>query len=229
MRTKFYRKDLEASWEYYSPIMQAIFYANWEYYDKFTEHPEEVDADNPRCSRWNYLSLGLDDFFEIETIVSSFNSSFVFLLKNGHINPALALLRVQIENLTAIYAETVHPFQILYKLFSKNNFQMGNVKTKGEYLAPNTIRKTIDSKFGTNIYELYKKYSGYIHPSKVQQEWANLVWGTGYIFDPSKLVSKKDIKELSKDMVLVNQTIGNVLLAHLNSIKEKINVQGISD
>lgn len=119
----------------------------------------------------------------------------------------------------AIYAETLHPFQILHKLYDGGK-NLGKVKVNGNYIVPSNLREEMDARFDTTIGELYKKYSGVIHPSKSQKE---VDMGSYYSNKEDKYVaSKKDVRMYAKDMVYVNQIIGNVLLAHLEDIKSKI-------
>lgn len=224
MRTKFYRKDLAASYEYYVPIFKALFYANWEYYDKCTEHPQKPNPDDIRCSIWNYLNFGLDDFAILEPIIVSVNRSFDLLLNHSEVNAAFSLVRLQIENLTVLYAETEHPFFVIHKLFEGGNAikRIKDIKIRGKYLSPTEIRETIDARFGTDIVGLYDKFNGYVHPSRSQVKFSHL----NYIYESP--ITQKEKKEYTNDMVLINQTIGNVLLAHLDNINSKINNNVIS-
>ena len=129
---------------------------------------------------------------------------------------------MQLDNLTAIYAETLYPFEILYRLYD-NGMDLGQIRKNGKYLVPSELRKELDERFGTTIYDMYKKYSGYIHPSKHQKEVE-----MGYYYSYKKdcyVAPKKEVKMYAKDMVYVNQIITNVLLAHLDDIKAKIRQQ----
>ena len=218
MKKRFTYKDLEDSSTYYYPIFGAIFYANCKLY-KTSEQKPPQDTDNPRSSIQNYLNLGLDDFYNISDTINIYNRCFIELLSKADALIAFPLIRLQLENLTAIYAETRHPFQILHKLFDLGR-NLGEIKIKGSYIVPSNLRKEIDAKYGTTIGELYKKYSGFIHPSKSQKE---VDMGSYYSNKEDKYVaSKKDVRMYAKDMVYVNQIIGNVLLAHLEDIKNKI-------
>lgn len=94
---------------------------------------------------------------------------------------------------------------------------LGKVKVNGSYIVPSNLREKMDARFGTTVGELYKKYSGFIHPSKSQKE---VDMGSYYSYKEDRYVaSKKDVRMYAKDMVYVNQIIGNVLLAHLEDIK----------
>lgn len=218
MKKRFTYKDLEDSSTYYYPIFGAIFYANCKLY-KTSEQKPPLDTDNPRSSIQNYLNLGLDDFYNISDTINIYNRCFIELLSKADDLVAFPLIRLQLENLTAIYAETLHPFQILHKLFDLGR-NLGEIKIKGSYIVPSNLRKGIDTRYGTTIGELYKKYSGFIHPSKSQTE---VDMGSYYSNKEDRCVaSKKDVRMYAKDMVYVNQIIGNVLLAHLEDIKSKI-------
>lgn len=218
MKKRFTYKDLEDSSTYYYPIFEAIFYANCDLY-KTSEQKPLLDTDNPRSSIQNYLNLGLDDYYNISNTINIYNRCFIELLSKADALVAFPLIRLQLENLTAIYAETLYPFQILHKLFDLGR-NLGEVKIKGSYIVPSNLRKEIDAKYGSAISELYKKYSGFIHPSKSQKE---VDMGGYYSYKKFMYVAtKKDVRMYAKDMVYVNQIIGNVLLAHLEDIKSKI-------
>ena len=217
MKKRFTYKDLADSSNYYYPIFEAIFYANCKYY-KTSEQNTPLNTDNPRCTIQNFLNTGDDDFYNIFDTLNIYNRCFIDLLNKTEALVALPLIRLQLENLTAIYAETLHPFQILHKLFD-NGKDLGQIKISGKYIVPSELRKELDAQYGSTIGELYKKYSGFIHPSKSQKEV-----NVGSYFSYKKdmyVASKKDVRMYAKDMVYVNQIIGNVLLAHLEDIKSK--------
>ena len=215
MKKRFTYKDLEDSSNYYYPIFEAIFYANCELY-RTTEQEPPLNIDNPRCSIQNLLNCGLDDLCNISGTLNVYNKCFIELLSKAEALVALPLIRLQLENLTAIYAETLYPFQILHKVYD-NGKDLGQIKINGKYIVPSDLRKELDAKYGSTIGELYKKYSGFIHPSKSQN---NIEMGSYYSYKKDMYVaSKKDVRMYAKDMVYVNQIISNVLLAHLEDIK----------
>lgn len=218
MKKRFTYKDLEDSSTYYYPIFGAIFSANCKLY-KTSEQKPPLDTDNPRSSIKNYLNLGEDDFYNISDTINIYNRCFIELLSNADALVAFPLIRLQLENLTAIFAETLYPFQIIHKLFDLGR-NLGEVKIKSSYIVPSNLRREIDANYGTTIGDLYKDYSGFINPSKSQME---VDINSYYSYkEDSYVASKKDVKKYAKDMVYVNQIIGNVLLVHLEDIKSKI-------
>ena len=217
MKKRFTYKDLEDSSAYYYPIFLAIFYANCKLY-KTSEQKPPLDTDNPRSSIQNYLNLGEDDFYNICDTINIYNRCFIDLLGKAEALVALPLIRLQLENLTAIYAETLHPFQILHKLYDGGK-NLGKVKVNGNYIVPSNLREEMDARFDTTIGELYKKYSGFIHPSKSQKEIDMVSYYSNK--EDRYVASKKDVRMYAKDMVYVNQIIGNVLMAHLEDIKSQ--------
>ena len=218
MKKRFTYNDLADSINYYYPIFEAIFYANCKLY-KVSEQKHPIDTNNPRSSIQNYLNCGLDDFNSLSEAIIIYNRCFIDLLGEAEARVALSLIRMQLENLTATYAETLHPFQILHKIFDGGK-DLGQIKVNGSYIVPSELRKELDARFGTTIGELYKKYSGFIHPSKSQKE---VEMGSYYSYKKDMYVaSKKDVRMYAKDMVYVNQIIGNVLLAHLEDINSQI-------
>ena len=224
MKKRFTYKDLEDSSAYYYPIFLAIFYANCKLY-KTSEQKPPLDTDNPRSSIQNYLNLGLDDFYNISDTINIYNRCFIELLSKADALVAFPLIRLQLDNLTAIFAETLHPFQILHKLYDGGK-KLEKIKIKGNHIVPSELRKELDEKFGSTIDDLYKKYSYFIHPSKSQKE---VDMGSYYSNKEDKYVaSKKDVRMYAKDMVYVNQIIGNVLLEHLEDIKAKCSINNIN-
>jgi hypothetical protein len=218
MKKRFTYKDLADSSNYYYPIFEAIFYANCKYY-KTSEQTTPLNTENPRCTIQNLLNTGDDDLFNIFDTLNIYNRCFIDLLNKAEALVALPLIRLQLENLTAIYAETLHPFQILHRLYDGGK-NLGKVVIDGSYIVPSELRKELDAKYGSTIGELYKKYSGFIHPSKSQKD---VELGSYYSYKKDMYIaSKKDVRVYAKDMVYVNQIIGNVLLAHLEDINSKI-------
>jgi len=216
MKKRFTYKDLADSSNYYYPIFEAIFYANWKYYKgtEFESGKLEVDESSNTYRILHNLSLGIDDFYNICDALNVYNRCFIELLSKADSLVALPLIRIQLDTLTAVYAETLHPFKVLYKIY-----ECGKNLDKAIKETPSEIRKMIDDKFGTNVTELYKKYSGFIHPSKTLKE-AEV--NSYYSHKENCFVaSKKDVRMYAKDMVYVNQIIGNVLLAHLEDIKSQ--------
>lgn len=216
MRKKFYTKDLPESGYYFHPIFEAIFYANVKLY-KCSEQKPPLNTKNPRCSIQNWLNCGFDDFIEIESSLFAYNRCFAKLLKMGEIKVAFPLIRLQVENLAVIYAETLHPFKVLYTIFHSSK-TLGNDTIIGIKFNKGDLLKEIDAKFDTNTYEIYKKYSNFVHPSKEQGNVA-MNWR---MYDGEITVNRKELRQYSKDMVVINQTIGNILLEHLDNINSKI-------
>ena len=227
MKKRFTYKDLADSRTYYYPIFEAIFYANWKFYkgNDFASGKLVVDENSNTYRILKTLSLGLDDLGNICDTLIIYNRCFIDLLGKAEALVALPLIRLQLENLTAIYAETLHPFQILHKLYDGGK-NLGKVKVNGNYIVPSNLREEMDSRYGTTIGELYKKYSGFIHPSKSQKE-VNMSSYYNYK-DNMYVASKKDVRMYAKDMVYVNQIIGNVLLEHLEDIKAKCSINNIN-
>ena len=219
MRKRFTYKDLADSGEFYFPIFLAIFDANCVYH-KAIGWNGKLNTDNPRCTIQNYLNCGYDDFRYISDIIPIYNRCFIELLSKAEPLVALPLIRLQLENLTAIYAETLYPFKILHKLYEGRK-ELGKIKVAGNNIVPSKLREAIDNKFDSSISDLYKKYSGFVHPSKNQ---STLEMRSYFNYKEEMYVApKKEVKKFAQDMIYVNQIISNILLAHLEDIKSKIN------
>lgn len=216
MRSVFTFSDLADSSYYFGPIFEAIFYANWKYYNTL---PNDSRLHNGRNIR-DYLSLGFEDLDYIYLQINDYNRCFIKLLKQAEIRTAFALVRLQLDNLTHIYAETLYPFDIFDKVFRKGK-QLGKIKKSCENIIPRILREQIDEIFNTSVSKLYKDYNDFVHPSKAQVNLAMKY----QIRNDEVVANKEQVKQYSRDMVMVNQTIGKVLLAHLDNINEKIKSQ----
>ena len=164
------------------------------------------------------LMLGMGEFDYIEDAIDSTNRGFINLLKAGESLPAMALIRLQLENLTYIYAEFKHPFRVLSEVFKKGK-ALNDIEIKKTALSAGKIREEIDKELESNVRDLYKLYSGYIHPS-IKHRNLDLV-GT-FDFDEKKLaLSKDEIKILSKDMITVNRLITQLIKKQIQAYNTK--------
>lgn len=208
MRTKFEKKDLLKSGEFFNPIFETVFLAKYEL--------DNVELGNDFIA--DYITIQQSIIGSIATN----NRCFVRLFKDLHeVLAALVMIRLQIENLAVIYAETLYPYKILTKIYNTSN-SLDDIRIKQVYINPTELRKDIDSKFGTNINDLYKKYSSYIHPDKSQKYLALRGWYNQWHYED---VANDTIAAFSSvdDMILVNQTISDVLVNYLDNINSKIN------
>lgn len=143
----------------------------------------------------------------------SLNNGFIALIKAKEASLAKALVRLQIENLTNLFAELKHPFQVLHKIYFEGK-ELNEIKVKGKNLMPSTIRKELDEKLGTNIDELYKTYCSFAHPSKIQ-----------YLTYCRTNFTAETVEALCSDMILVNQLIADLLKEQIKFYRTAIKEQ----
>ena len=191
MRTRFTLKHLKDSKEFYSAIELNLFYAQYYYYK---------NTDNERIK--GLLEYGTDDFYHIFKSINAFNKCFITILEEAEPLAAFPFIRMQVDNLVHLYAETLYPTRILYSIYEKG-YVLNQIKIKGQALVQSELRKEL------GVSDIYKKYSGFIHPSKEQIE-------------ADKKILKKYIKDFAKDMVDVNQVILQVLLNHTMYFKKSV-------
>ena len=208
-RKHFYLKNLKdgtgfSRWE------MCIFYAQYIYY-KDTDHPILSVLNKG----WNYHS-------SIILNINSLNSCFYRLIKEGEYNTALPLLRLQLDNLSIIYAETLYPEKILPNVLEKGT-DLKDIKVNGEYLRPSKLIDKLSEKY-SSLKQIWDTSCGYVHPSKGRQEATKV-----YLYDSIKHRYYKD-KEKQKNyllqMVLINQVILDVMNLHLDSYITKIKEKG---
>lgn len=212
-RSEFNYPHLEDSSVIYNPLFEAMYNANYKYY---TQHAKEESR------ALATLQDGLDNFYYIAGIINQYNKCFYKLLLGGDVIVAFSMVRIQLDNLCAIYADTKYPFEILYRVFEKGK-RIEDIKRDGELIKPSALRKEIDDKFGTNIAELYSKYSGFIHPSISQTEVDIKTYYSNTFND--KRAIKKYVELYVQDMVKVNNAIMLVLNEYYyNNIITKLNV-----
>lgn len=197
----------------------------WSFNAHFREAPdtiEEVEARGDEYRGYDFLCANWDDFAYAFNSVNRINRVFAKLLDDGEIMVAHILIRVQLDNLTYIYAEMCYPFKVLYKVFEKKR-KLNQIKIDGVVLNPLELRKQIDEQFDTNVSELYKQYSGLVHPSKQQIDTAHRV-RKFHSWKRDKLtVSKAVQKNYAKDMVQINNLLIKMLREYTSSIKKRIN------
>ena len=78
-------------------------------YYKTSEQNTPLNTDNPRCTILNFLNTGDDDFYNIFDTLNIYNRCFIDLLNKTEALVTLPRVRLQLENLTTIYAETSPP------------------------------------------------------------------------------------------------------------------------
>lgn len=226
-RRKFYPSDLEHSEDFYQDIAIRIFYA--ECYALGEADPEKMKAfpdvefasDEERLT--TKVNLGFDDFTPMIENVITINRCFTKLLKSIEPLGALALVRIQIDNLKHIYAETKYPTKVLHRIYEDGR-ELNQIKIDGKAINPTELIQELDEKHG-RIRDIWKTYCQYVHPSKKQTE---VKMRSYFSYMKLKQVpSPKAIKYFSWDMVFINMIISSTLCKRLDEliaiVKEKHN------
>ena len=203
MKVCFTFNQLKDSETFYSPILIDLFYAQYYYYK------DAVDTNSPYYRIHTLIEYGSDDFYNIFKAVNAYNKSFISLLEDAEPLSAFPFIRMQLDNLIHIYAETVYPTVILHNIYDKGK-ALNQIKIKGKSLVQSDFRNELDNSY-SNIANIYQKNSGFIHPSKQQ-------------IDTDKKILKKYIREFSSDMEYINKVITKVLIAHIKQFKCKTKV-----
>ena len=231
-RTRFKFEDLLDSGKFYLSFIENLFCAQIHYletkngwnsdtYYKSGLSEEEIEAKDDEFRAYCTLEKGLDDYGNLWDSVRCLNRAFVKLLDDAEILVAYPLIRLQLDNLTYIFAEMLYPCKVLHKIFKKGR-TLNQIKIDGVPLNPTEIRKQIDERFNTNISKLYKKYSCFVHPSNQQKEYVYIYKYHNWEKDKDT-IGKKRQKEYAKDMVKINNILTEMLKAQISSLKEKTN------
>lgn len=216
MRKVFRHKDLYEG-DFYYPIISELFNQSWKLYGATTYSSKNLKDETKERRIRNMLRHGLHNFYSVPSNITTFNNYFHKILCEGEVLVAFPLIRMQIDNLCVIYLETIYPFEILYRVIEKE-MELSSIKRNQKYINLAKVRQDIDAEFGTNISELYKIYSGFIHPS-YDQHRAKMKTHYSYKTD-AFVATKKDVKMYAQDMVAVNQVLTNILHKHINKLKE---------
>ena len=208
-RKRFNLTDLEDGSVYYNTSI-SLFYAQWYYYNDI---PSTI-LDRLNMG-WNYYDSILEN-------VTALNRCFHKLIKEGEYSAALPLLRLQMDNLCVIYAESVYPEKVLPYILEKGR-NLGQIKIDGEYLKASVLLDKLDSQYN-KLKEIWSESCGYVHPSKAREEASKT-----HIYKKETRRYVKDVKKEKKyllQMVFINQVILEVLNADLNNYLTKLKETG---
>jgi len=208
-RKRFNLSDLEDGSVYYNTSI-SLFYAQCYYY---------TDTDSPMFQKlnmgWNYYDSILDN-------VKALNRCFQKLIKESEYSAALPLLRLQMDNLCVIYAESIYPEKVLPYILEKGR-NLGQIKINGEYLKASVLLDKLDSQYN-KLKEIWSESCGYVHPSKAREEASKT-----HIY---KKEIRRYVKDVAKEkkyllqMVFINQVILDILNSELNSYIFKLKEKG---
>lgn len=114
MRLEFTHSDLMDSSEYYKQFIKPIYV--------ISKHNASDDY---------YIKAFC---YEMAfTTITTYNRVICNLLKEGTYLVGIQLIRMQIDILTTIFADTLHPFNVLYKIYFKGK-GLGKIRLNQKYL-----------------------------------------------------------------------------------------------
>jgi len=236
-RRKFTPADMEHPEDFYGDIAKRLYYA--ERYainyrnasiEKVAEYKQYIDGETDKLPEFGSdderlavkLCLGEDDFQPMIDNVITINRCFHKLLKSLEPLGALALVRMQIDNLKHIYAETKHPGKVLYRIY-ENGRELNQIKIDGKAINASELIQELDEKHG-RIREIWKTYCQYVHPSKRQTEVR--IYSYFDYLKMKELPTENSIKYFSWDMVYVNMVIASTLYQRLSYLLAIVKSRG---
>lgn len=161
------------------------------------------------------LSKGDDDFWLFLDTIQTYNRCYVKLIDESEVVGALPFIRLQMDNLAVLYAESKDTGNILHKLFD-NKREFNQVKVNGKEVKKSTLIRELDEKYN-GLLDIWEEYNLYTHPTYKTNSKEALCLDSYYNHKLGKEVIPQRIKkELYKDMVFVNKVIVDVLYSILD-------------
>lgn len=137
------------------------------------------DSGSIYCRYCDYLNLTLElTYYECMTTyipwmsyfdtlihnINAYNRCFYDLAKRGEIVASYPLIRLVADSLKIMVAEYLYPGKVLVSIFEEGK-ELNQIRVKGDKLKPSDITKEVE-KLYPEFTEIYREYSGYVHPSK---------------------------------------------------------------
>ena len=169
------------------------------------------------------LSKGNDDYWLFLDTIQCYNRCFVKLIDSGEATGAVSFVRLQMDNLIVLYAESISIGNVLHKIFD-NKRELNQITINGEKYNNSGLIKKLDEKY-KGIHEMWKNSNLYIHPSYKTNSLEALCLDSYYSKKLGREVIPQRVKkELYKEMVFINQIIVDllhtILDSHIALIKE---------
>lgn len=168
---------------------------------------------NEDSRHYTKTSFGMCDYDPIITAIINYNRAFKKLLDIKEPLVAMPIVRIQMENLVYLFAESLYPNKILYKVYD-NAKEFNQIKIDGEKLQTSTFINLLEEKY-SGIKSIWKRYCCYVHPSSEQNK---LAYSNSY----DKAVVDAGIK----DMQLINQAITDTIQAMIDRLTVDIKARG---
>ena len=168
---------------------------------------------NEDSRHYTKASFGMCDYDPIITAIINYNRAFKKLLDIKEPLVAMPIVRIQMENLVYLFAESCHPNKILYKVYD-NSTEFNQIRIDGEKLKVSDFIKKLEEKYN-GITSIWKRYCCYVHPSSEQDK---LAYSNSY--------NKEVVDGSIKDMVLINQAITDTIRAMIDRLTVDIKARG---
>lgn len=142
-----------------------------------------------------------------------------------------SLLRLQLQNLVYLYAETKHPLKVIVPVYSKGkDFNKLGIQNFSDYL------KELESGYKGELYNLWVDCCKYVHPSAINYTLSNTEYSLGALstVDPKKQKPEilKQIKKFQKDKADLNSSIcflDRIEMVNINRLIVKLAKQQIAE
>jgi hypothetical protein len=145
----------------------------------------------------------------------NYNRCFVKLIDSGEATGAVSFVRLQMDNLIVLYAESISIGNVLHKIFD-NKRELNQITINGEKYNNSGLIKKLDEKY-KGIHEMWKNSNLYIHPSYKTNSLEAFCVDSYYSKKLGKeVMPHREKKRLYKDMVFVNKVIVDVLYTILD-------------
>lgn len=237
LHRKFMPQDMRCADEHYHALAERLFLAEYyayggdevsaekvemcrAYADGLMYEEPEYEGDEERVAL--LTAIGYDDYSAIIENVVMLDRCFCKLLDTVEPLCALSLVRIQMDNLKHIYAETKYPGKVLYKIYVKGR-DLNQVKIDGRAINSTELIAELDERFG-RVRDMWKKYCQYIHPSREQKDVSMRSYFS--YLRLREVPTPRAIKYFSWDMVFINMLITNLLFHRLDELVKVLKEKG---
>lgn len=142
-----------------------------------------------------------------------------------------SLLRLQLQNLVYLYAETKHPLKVIIPVYSKGkDFNKLGIQNFSDYL------KELEPEYKGELYNLWADCCKYVHPSAINYTLSNTEYSLGALasVDPTKQKPEilKQIRLFQKEKADLNSSIcflDNIEMVSINRLIVKLAKKQITE
>ena len=131
----------------------------------------------------------------------------------------MAIMRMQLDNLAALYAELLHPNKVIKKIYG-NGRRLDQLKFSQKYLSTANILAELE------LADQWEYYSKFVHPDKEQTTVHIKGECPDFTIESKKIKDKAEIEKLSSDMVYINQKIASIFYRILEGLEKQLKLAG---